>query len=449
MLVHFQNSARFSRGIVPLILIMVVELTASPAFAFINPQLSPSDTSIPRFWKENNETPDEAWSEMRSKVLNDQTNRVGAEFKVPPSLRRRTEFWFDIYTRYGSNEFVIHHTLYPWIVYKVVNEEQIEADGKGPQWLRRQRAEKTVTLQVRTIRAALSRLARRGNYSKLPPLEKDLFEKLREIPGPRRRVFQQAAMFVRKQLGQRDFFRNGLAISSRYLPYMEDKFKEMGLPVDLTRLPFVESSFNVKAESKVGASGIWQIMPKTGKSFMIVNSEIDERNSPIKATTAAARMLRQYQHATKSWPLTITSWNNGIGNLHVAINHARSKDLATIIARYHSGDFKFASSNFFTCFLAALHAEKYNELVFNDLEREPLQEREVIYLKKSTSVSQIEKLTGLSDLQILAYNLDLKQAVRRHNNVLPKGYALHVPKGLATASILGSHVVSKIRQTSI
>jgi membrane-bound lytic murein transglycosylase D len=415
--------------------------------------LSPNE-STPEFWLQASSTrsADQAWNDMRDRVLHDESNRIGADFKIQDPFRKRTEFWFDIYTRYGSSEHVIHHTLYPWIVFQVMDVNDLVAAGKGPLWLRRDRAEKSVTKQAVAIRRTLRKLARRKSYDGLTGLEKELFEKLESVPGSRRKVLAQAARYVRVQLGQRDFFRGGLVNSSRYLPYMEEKFQEAGLPMELTRLPFVESSFNEKAYSKVGASGVWQIMPQTGRNLkLIVGPMIDERNSPIKATETAARLLKQIQRSTKSWDLTITAWNHGIGNIRRAIRKAHSQDLATIISRYHGGDFKFASANFYSCFLAALHAEKYNELVFNDIVREPLQEHEIVYLNHRTSISRIQKLTGMSRQEILAYNLDLKSALSKRANVLPRGFELHVPKGtsLPQVDLLGSHQISKFRQTSI
>jgi membrane-bound lytic murein transglycosylase D len=429
----------------------------SASFAFA-PAMSASDLTMPQFWQEqappetgiSSPALKEPWDQMRSRVLNDEANRISEDFKIPEPLRQRTEFWFDIYTRYGSNEHIIHHVLYPWIVFKVIDTNEMVATGKGPEWLRKDRAEKFVRGEARAIRKSLHKLARMKNYDNLAGLEKDLFEKLQSLPGTRRHVFREAARNVRKQLGQRDFFRNGLVNSSRYLPYMEKQFEDQGLPVELTRIPFVESSFNELAFSRAGASGIWQIMPYTGRSFMIVTPTIDERNSPIKASQMAARLLKQIYRGTKSWDLAVTSYNHGIGNLRKAMRRAHSKDLATIIKRYHRGDFKFASSNYYVCFLAALHAEKYNEMVFNDLSRQPLQESEVVFLKHKTSLSQILKLTGLSRDQLLSYNLDLKSVLaKRVRGALPRGFELHVPKGLAQAEILGSHQTSKIRQTSI
>ena len=71
---------------------------------------------------------------------------------------------------------------------------------------------------------------------------------------------------------------------------MRQIFGTYSLPEELCYLPHVESSFNDRARSKVGASGLWQFMPDTGKMFMRVDSHIDERNDPFAATEAATRM---------------------------------------------------------------------------------------------------------------------------------------------------------------
>jgi len=371
------------------------------------------------------------WHELRHKILSDFGNRINDDFKVPESLRQRTEFWFDIYTRYGDAHHIIHHALYPWIIYRVVDTSEILANGKGPEWLRHDAGSKLANRELKEIRAALWKLARRRNYENLTTIERDLYDRLMPIPGSRRHVFTEAAMNVRSQLGQKTFFERGLVNSSRYLPYMEFEFSRLGLPTELTRMPFVESSFNEDARSKVGASGIWQIMPRTGRQYMIVNDRIDERNSPLKATFVAGRLLHSYNHALGSWPLTITSYNHGIGNIQKAIRRAHSHDLAEIIARYHQGDFKFASSNFYTCFLAALYAEKYNELIFKESPRAPLQEHEVIKLTGNTGVRYLERTTGLSNKDLLKYNLDIKYALRSGGS-LPRGFQLHLPPGYKT-----------------
>ncbi len=360
-------------------------------------------------------------------VLADPLHRISPEFQIPDSLRKRVAFWFDIYTKYSSLVHVIHHDRFPWIIYRVVDTTPMMST-KGPEWLRRERGNIQAKRELGEITNALYKLSRRTSYENLSIVEADLVSKLAPLPGPRRKVFQLAYQSVRKQLGQRDFYISGLRNSAQYLPYMEEEMRSRGVPAELSRLPLVESSFNEKAESKVGASGVWQIMPKTGKAYLLVNDFIDERNAPLKATRVAAYIFKTYHHALKSWPLAVTSYNNGIGNIQVAIRHARSEDLATIIERNHTGDFKFASSNFFTCFLAALYAEKYQEVVFPTLAKPGLHEREAVVLNRRMNVDELIQMSNLSTEKFLQFNLDLKHAIAKHA-VLPKGYELHLPVG--------------------
>lgn len=366
---------------------------------------------------------------QKSEILNDSLNKISPEFKVPERLRLRTAFWFDIYTKYGLAHHVIHHTRRPWIVFQVVDASSLLIFGKGPLWLRQETAEKLAKKEKLQIKNTLLKLARRQSYANLSDEEQVLFNKLKEIPGKRKNVFKEAANSIRTQLGQKEFFENGLRASGKYLPYMEEEFKKQNLPVELTRMPFVESSFNVNAESRVGASGIWQIMPKTGRAYMTVSPAIDERNSPIKATIVAGKLLKSYRNALGSWALAITSYNNGIGNIRVAMKKAKSNDLSTIIDRYHDGDFRFASSNFYSCFLAALYAEQYQEIMFENLEREPLMDKVQVRLNRPMALKKLLKQAAIDVKLLKIYNMDLKRA--ETNFVLPKGYKLLLPTDVA------------------
>src|SRR5205085_2505867 len=123
-------------------------------------------------------------------------NRISQDFKVPADLQERTSFWFDIYTKYGSNEHVIHHVLYPWIVYKVVDTTEILSADQN-KWVKYHKAEAEVKTQMREVRATLHKLAKRKSYVRLNPLEKDLFDALSVVKGRRQTVFRIAAQNVR------------------------------------------------------------------------------------------------------------------------------------------------------------------------------------------------------------------------------------------------------------
>ena len=119
---------------------------------------------------------------------------------------------------------------------------------------------------------------------------------------------------LRTQTGVRERFREGVQSSRRYIKAMEEIFEREGVPVELTRLPLVESSFNLSATSKVGAAGIWQFMPATGRLYeMKVSNAVDERRDPLIATEAAARFLRSNYEKLGAWPLAITAYNHGPG----------------------------------------------------------------------------------------------------------------------------------------
>jgi membrane-bound lytic murein transglycosylase D len=154
-------------------------------------------------------------------------------------------------------------------------------------------------------------------------------------------------------LGQRDKVIRGIFVSGRYLEEFEQIFREQGLPIELTRLIFVESSFNVMARSKVGASGLWQIMPATGRPFLMMNPAIDKRNHPRESTIMAARFLRQSYFLLKSWPLAVTGYNHGPhGVLRLTQVH-QSRELADLGRKLpRKPRLGFASRNFYPSFLA-------------------------------------------------------------------------------------------------
>lgn len=361
------------------------------------------------------------------RALEDPFSRIDNEFNIPDVLRPRVAFWFQVYTHFNKNQHIIHHILYPWIVYEVVDTSPF-LEGSGPLWLRIQRGRDHVNKRKNLILNTLKTLSKKKNLKMLSAFEKDLLTKLDSIPGKKAYILKKATQYIRVQLGQKDFFLSGLENSNKYLHLMEQEFVKAHLPLELTRIPFVESSFNEKAQSRVGASGIWQIMPHIGKKYSIVNNHIDERNSPIKASKVAAKLLKLNYRILKTWPLAITAYNNGIGNIKKAIIRAKSNDINTIIERNHTGAFKFASSNFYACFLAALHAEKYQNEIFQQtpIEKAKALNKVQYKLKKSWRPKTLVRKADMDINTLLSYNLDLKNSVKR-NILLPSGYTLLLP----------------------
>lgn len=119
-----------------------------------------------------------------------------------------------------------------------------------------------------------------------------------------------------------------LGASNFYTPIFEEALESYQLPLELKYLPVIESALNPQAASHAGAVGLWQFMLTTGKKYGLeVNSLIDERKDPIKASYAAARYLRDLYSIYNDWALAIAAYNCGPGNVNKAIKRAGdSKD---------------------------------------------------------------------------------------------------------------------------
>ncbi|MBQ3754275.1 MAG: transglycosylase SLT domain-containing protein [Prevotella sp.] len=108
-----------------------------------------------------------------------------------------------------------------------------------------------------------------------------------------------------------------------YMPIFEEALEAYGLPLELKYLPVIESALNPKAVSRVGATGLWQFMLTTGKQYGLeVNSLVDERRDPVKASYAAAHYLSDLYKVFGDWSLVIASYNCGPGNINKAIHRA-------------------------------------------------------------------------------------------------------------------------------
>lgn len=114
-----------------------------------------------------------------------------------------------------------------------------------------------------------------------------------------------------------------LGSSQYYFPMIEDELLKENLPIELRALPIIESALSPTAVSPVGAVGLWQFMPSTGKSYGLeVNSLVDERRDPVRATQAACRYLKDLYAIYNDWTLAIAAYNCGPGNVNKALARA-------------------------------------------------------------------------------------------------------------------------------
>jgi membrane-bound lytic murein transglycosylase D len=237
---------------------------------------------------------------------------------------------------------------------------------------------------------------------------------------------------IRTQTGIRERYAEAVRRAWRYLPVMEQIFsQEYGLPKELTRIPFIESSFDYTAYSSVGAAGIWQFMPRTARAHrMLVGRYVDERRDPIKATRAAAEYLRQAYNSLGSWPLAITSYNHGVGGVRSKVRKAGTSDLATIVEDPNERYFGFASTNFYPEFLAAV--EIFNDLqrYFPEVREEPPLQVAAYRLTRPASAHTIANRLGISAEDLKEANYGLLDPIWSGRAAIPAGYSLRVPISL-------------------
>jgi membrane-bound lytic murein transglycosylase D len=118
-----------------------------------------------------------------------------------------------------------------------------------------------------------------------------------------------------------------LSRSTRYLPMIKEVFQEAGLPEDLAYLAMIESGFNNKAYSPAAACGMWQFIKGTGLRYgLTIDSYVDERRDPEKATRAAAQYLLDLYKQFGSWYLAAASYNCGEGRVQRELNQSNHKN---------------------------------------------------------------------------------------------------------------------------
>jgi membrane-bound lytic murein transglycosylase D len=305
-------------------------------------------------------------------------------------MEERVNFWKDIYTKYTSDQGILHDSKYVHLIYDSLDFGDITAKTGLTDRQKERLRKKRVDEKKKEVIARIKRISALKDSTGLVGEDLRYWEMFAKIDEPKK--FTEAARRgrLRFQLGQRNQFMNGIYQSGRYLKQMEEIFRQEGLPIELTRLPFVESSFNLRARSRVGASGIWQFMRSAARSYMRMDTAADQRNDPLSATRAAAKKMKYNYNLLKSWPLAVTAYNHGEAGMKRLTVKLGTNDLAEL-TDVRRGRFGFASANFYASFLAALDVEKNADKHFGVLDVMPELRGAEVKLVKSISSKQFMK----------------------------------------------------------
>ena len=344
-------------------------------------------------------------------------------------LEPRVAFWRAVFTQYGANQVVLHDTDDLRLIYEVVEFK----DGVGRSRAASRRQRRTVRARKHRLSVAMNRLRTHGPNPENPDaVQRGILKVIRSAGlQPTPGLFRKLRNNIHAQRGVKERFRKGIIRSGRYLATMEAIFEKHGLPKELVRLPHVESSFNYASRSSKGAAGIWQFMPRTGRAYKLrVGRSIDERLDPIAATDGAARYLKDAYRKLGNWPLAVTSYNHGQAGMARA-KRRHGPNLVTIIDKYRSRSFRYASKNFYAEFLAAVEVSENYRNYFGPLELMAPLSYQDIHLDKSVRVTTFTAIEGLSQDVLRQYNPQFRRRLWTRSRVLPAGFTLRIPAGRA------------------
>ena len=179
-----------------------------------------------------------------------------------------------------------------------------------------------------------------------------------------------------------------------YMPFFEEALEAHQVPLELKYLPIIESALNPQATSRVGAGGLWQFMPVTGKTYNLeINSLVDERRDIVKSSWAAARYLRDLNRLFGDWTLAIAAYNCGPENINKAIHRAGGERDYWKISPYLPRE----TRGYVPAFIAANYVMNY----YCDHAICPMQTQlpvstDTVVVSRNVTFSQVAAVLGLS-----------------------------------------------------
>jgi membrane-bound lytic murein transglycosylase D len=198
-----------------------------------------------------------------------------------------------------------------------------------------------------------------------------------------------------------------MAISEYYFPMFEEALAKQNVPLEIKYLAIVESALNPKAVSRVGATGLWQFMYQTGKQYNLgIDSYVDERSDPLKASEAAAQYMSNMYKIFGDWDLVLASYNSGPGNVAKAIRRSGGQQNYWNIKKYLPKE----TQGYVPAFLATMYIYEYHTehgIVPNRAMVKHF-ETDTIMVKRQISFKQISDLIDIPVAQLQLLNPSYK-----------------------------------------
>lgn len=202
-------------------------------------------------------------------------------------------------------------------------------------------------------------------------------------------------------------FERLMAVSEYYFPMFEEALAKQNVPLEIKYLAVVESALNPKAVSKMGATGLWQFMYQTGKQYGLkIDSYVDERSDPLKASEAAAQYMTNMYRIFGDWDLVLASYNSGPGNVSKAIRRSGGQQNYWNIRK----NLPKETQGYVPAFLATMYIYEYHKEHGIVPNRAAIKHfaTDTIMIKKQMSFKQISDLLDVPVVQLQLLNPSYK-----------------------------------------
>lgn len=222
---------------------------------------------------------------------------------------------------------------------------------------------------------------------------------------------------------RRGLMARSLANSQIYFPVFEEILDRKGIPLEFKYLPIVESAFNPIAVSRAGATGLWQLMYGTGQMMGLeINSYIDERRDPVRATEAAADYLLKLYDMYHDWHLVLAAYNSGPGNVNKAIARAGGIKNFWAIMNYLPSE----TRSYVPTYIAAVYVmSNYKDYKLVSAEpRRALYAVDTVLITSKVSLKHISQVLGIAEDELQFLNPSIKTGVIPYTK---NGFALNMP----------------------
>lgn len=221
----------------------------------------------------------------------------------------------------------------------------------------------------------------------------------------------------------RDYTRMVLQRQDIYFPMFEQTLAEHNMPDDVKFLSIIESGLNPKAKSRVGAMGLWQFMPATGKMYSLnVNRDVDDRMDPELSTDAAAKYIKSLYRMFGEWEMALAAYNCGPGNVRKAIRKSGGKKTFWEVYNYLPKETRSYVPQFQAMMYLLRHTEDHNFVL--EQPTYPMAYQKVQF-NQELDLEQLAYLTGIciDDLEHLNPSIQNRQIPSSNMHM-----AVRVPK---------------------